>query len=96
MKIKNINVLPRLIKDIFLSDKKKFILAVLCVLFSGVGVVIAPFMLQNIIDGVITPALKDPTYEWLPLLISNILILISCYVVITRRKMTMVSIVVTL
>ena len=49
MKIKNINVLPRLIKDIFLSDKKKFILAVLCVLFSGVGVVIAPFMLQNII-----------------------------------------------
>ena len=81
MKIKNINVLPRLIKDIFLSDKKKFILAFLCVLFSGVGVVIAPFMLQNIIDGVITPALKDPSFDWLPLLISNILILISCYAV---------------
>ena len=53
------NILGRLIKDIFLSNPLVFILSIICVLLSSVGIIIAPIMLQEIVNNVVVHILYD-------------------------------------
>ena len=73
------NILGRLIKDIFLSNPLVFILSIICVLLSSVGIIIAPIMLQEIVNNVVEPAINGDLANWQEPLINNIIILATCY-----------------
>ena len=75
------NILGRLIKDIFLSNPLVFILSIICVLLSSVGIIIAPIMLQEIVNNVVEPAINGDLANWQEPLINNIIILATCYCV---------------
>lgn len=62
------NTIKRLFSYIFKNHKKKFVLVIICIILSSAANVSSSLFLQTLIDGYITPLLKDANPVFLGLL----------------------------